>query len=39
MGVDRGLIAIELAHVVDVRLRYFDEHFAVTNPKFAVFHE
>ena len=38
MGVDCGLTAIELAHVVDVRLCHFDEHLAVTNPKFVVFH-
>ena len=39
VGVDRGLIAIEVVHVVDVSFEHLDEHLAVTNPKFVVFHE
>ena len=39
VGVDRGLVAIELAHVIDVEVQHLDEHFAIAEAKFAVFHE
>lgn len=39
MGVDCGLVAIELAHVIDVCVQHLYEHSAITEPKFAVFHE
>lgn len=37
MGVDCGLVAIELAHVIDVFVQHFYKHIAITDPEF-VFH-
>ena len=37
VGVDCGLVAIELAHVIDVFVQHLDEHFAIAEAKFAVF--
>ena len=39
MGVDRGLVAIELAQIVDVFVQHLDEHFAIVELEFVVSHE
>ena len=39
VGVDRGLVAVELVQIVDVFVQHLYKHFAVTEAKFFVFHE